>query len=369
MAHGTKATRRRWWIAVLATVGMAAAAICMGSKLLKQVESPRAGRPLRDRVAIVYSSRYQIKMGGLEKLHSFDINKYEKIYLELVKQKLVRPEEVFVPEEVSQEDILRVHTPQFLTSLHDSKTVARYLEAPIVALLPSQSLDGVILTPFRYATGGTVLAARLARQYGIAINLGGGYHHAKPDGGEGFCVYADMPIAIRVLQSEKAVDKVLVVDLDVHQGNGTAVCFRGSKKVFTFSMHEDDIYPIPKARSDLDVPLPAGTDDQQFLAILGRYLPGLLEDFQPELVFLQAGCDTLAEDPLAHLAMTQEGIVQRDALVIDECVRREIPVVMVLGGGYSKNAWAVQYASIERTIRKYGLVPGTNVTQENEPNQ
>jgi len=306
-------------------------------------------------VAIVYSKHYQMSFGGLEKLHSFDIRKYARIYLKLNTEGLLAPEDVFVPEAVTEEQILMVHTPEFLNSLKDSPTVAKYLEAPFVAVMPNALVDAAVLNAFRYATGGTVQAGRLALKHGIAINIGGGYHHAKPYQGEGFCIYADMPIAIRVLQKEKLIDRAMVIDLDVHQGNGTAVCFATDDSVFTFSMHQGNIYPIPKAVSDLDVELSAGTNDEVYMAHLEKHLGPAIDRANPDIVILQAGCDTLRGDPLANLDMTLEGIVTRDAKVIDECVKRRIPVVMTLGGGYSKRAWKVQYASIARTLKEYGI--------------
>jgi histone deacetylase 11 len=221
--------------------------------------------------------------------------------------------------------------------------------------MPNALVDAALLNAFRHATGGTVLASRLALKHGIAINIGGGYHHAKPYQGEGFCVYADMPIAIRVLQKEKLIGRAMVIDLDVHQGNGTAVCFATDDSAFTFSMHQGNIYPIPKATSDLDIELKAGTNDEQFLSILDKNLGRAIDLANPDIIFLQAGCDTLKGDPLANLNMSLEGIVKRDAMVIDECVKRRIPIVMTLGGGYSKRAWEVQYASIARTLKKYGI--------------
>ena len=343
------------FLLLLAAVSIWAGLQCIPPGAMKAVKHPRAGRAYNDRVAVVYSKHYQMSMGGLERMHSFDIRKYARIYLKLNTEGLVRPEDVFVPEAVTREQILLVHSEAFLASLKDSNTVARYLEAPMVAVVPAGLVDAGILNAFRYSTGGTVLAAQLALKYGIAINIGGGYHHAGPDAGEGFCVYADMPIAIRVLQKEGLVRRALVVDLDVHQGNGTAKCFAGDDSVFTFSMHEGDIYPVPKATSDLDVELAAGTGDKEYLALLKKHLPDVLERSRPDIVFLQAGCDTLKGDPLANLAMTKEGIVRRDAMVIDECVRRGIPVLMVLGGGYSRQAWEVQYESVRRTLEKHGL--------------
>ena len=328
---------------------------CIPPSSFRVIKEPRSGAALGGHVAIVYSKYYQIDLGGLEKLHPFDINKYAKIYLQMNMDGLIQPEDVYVPGEISKEDILLVHTEGYLQDLKNSKKVARYLEAGFLSLAPQKMLDLSILRAFRYAAGGTLLASRLALEYGIAVNLGGGYHHAEPGRGGGFCIYADMPIAIRSLQKEGLIKRALVIDLDVHQGNGTAECFKGDDSVFTFSMHEGDIYPFPKAESDMDIELEAGDGDEVFHETLEEYLPVVFERARPDIVFYQSGVDPLAEDPLAHLEMTKEGIVQRDEMVIDACVRRGIPVVMCLGGGYSENAWAVQYGSIRNIIEKYGL--------------
>lgn len=338
---------------LVVTVGLLSCG-CLSSGALRAVESPRPGKPLAGRVAVVYSSEYQIDLAGLERLHPFDIHKYARIYRELVAARLLTPADVYVPKPVTEEAILRVHTREFLTSLRSSSTVARYLEASVVAVLPASVVDSGMLRPFRYASGGTLMAGREALRCGIAINIGGGYHHAKPQRGEGFCIYADIPIAIRTLQAEGKIKTALVVDLDVHQGNGTAVCLANDDTTFTFSMHQRDIYPIPKEKSDLDVEFEAGTDDQAFMETLTKHLPGVLERSSPDIVFLVAGCDTLAGDPLASLSMTEEGIVRRDAMVIDACVERGVPVVMTLGGGYSEDAWHAQFASIRRIIERSG---------------
>jgi len=324
---------------------------------LKYVDEPRTGRAIGGKVAVVYSKHYQIDLGGFEQMHSFDVHKYAKIYQALLAAGTIAPSDVFVPGPVTDQQVLRVHTPEFLRSLGDSRAVGRYLEQPKIGKLPAGMTDAAIVSAFRHATGGTVLAARLALACGVAINLAGGYHHAKPDAGEGFCIYNDIAVAIRDLQARGLIRRALVVDLDVHQGNGTAVCFAGDDSVFTFSMHEGDIYPVPKEASDLDVELPAGMGDEAYLALLKRHLPGLFEQARPDLVVLQAGCDTLAGDPLARLEMTREGVIERDAAVIDECVRRGVPVVMTLGGGYSRGAWSTQYASILRTLIRHGVAP------------
>ena len=306
-------------------------------------------------VAIVYSPEYCTDLEELEKLHCFDVNKYGRIYGQLQADGVLGPEAVAEPEEVSEEDIRLVHTEVLLKGLEHSHNIATYLEAPYLAMLPISVLRDKILKPFRYATGGTILAGRLAVECGIAVNLGGGYHHAKPSSGGGFNVYNDLAIAIRRLQSDGLFSRVLVVDLDVHQGNGTAVTFADDDDVFTFSMHDESIFPVPKARSNLDVALAIGTDDETYLGLLDEHLPAVFDEARPDMVFYQAGCDTLEDDPLANLSMTQAGIIERDATVIDACVEREIAVAMTLGGGYAPNAWRVQYASVRRIIETYGL--------------
>ena len=306
-------------------------------------------------VAIVYRTEYEISLGGLEKVHPFDIHKYGKIHRQLIKKRLLRRSDTYQPEPITPTDLLRVHLPTYIESLKSPRDAATYLEMPLVAALPAGTLENGIITPFRYATGGTLLAARLALKTGAAINIGGGFHHAKPATGEGFCVFADIPVAIRVLQAEKLITRALIVDVDVHQGNGTAVCLAGDESTYTFSMHQRDIYPIPKEKSDLDVNLESGTGDEAFLKILAANLPKLFAAAKPDIVFIVAGCDTLKGDPLASLEMTVDGIVRRDAMIVSACVKRGVPVVMTLAGGYSKLAWGAQYTSIAHLIQTHGL--------------
>ncbi len=328
---------------------------CIPPRSFKQVRNPQSGVPLNRRVCLVYSQRYQIHLAGFEKLHPFDINKYGRIYLEMLKDGFVTPEEVFVPEAISRDDLLRIHTPRYLDSLQDPAVLARALEFGPAALAPAGLTDAAVLRPFRHATGGTLLAARLALRYGMAVNLGGGFHHAGPDSGEGFCVYADMPVAIRTLQAEGAVRRALIVDLDAHQGNGTARCFAGDDAVFTFDIHQADIYPIPKETNDVDIAMERHVSDVDYLRVLSHRLPAVFEQAQPDIVFLQAGVDVLDGDPLADFRLTEEGIVARDSLVFAQAHRRGLPIVMVLGGGYSDRAWAAQYQSIRSLVRLYGL--------------
>ena len=325
---------------------------CCTPEVLQQVENPRDGKIIRDKYAVIYSYNYSISLYGLEKLHPFDIRKYEEIYMALVEDGSIQPQDVFVPSPLTDEDILLVHSEEFLESLNDSAKLAEYLEAPQTTMLPASVIRDKMVLPFRLASGGTLLAAREALKCdGVGINIGGGYHHAKPEHGEGFCIFADIPIAIRKLQKEGKIKTAMVFDLDVHQGNGTAVCLADDNTTFTFSMHKGDIYPIPKEKSDMDIELMAGEGDREILPKVKAYLEIALDKFHPDILFYVAGCDMLNGDPLASIAMTEEGIVKRDALVITACKKRNIPVVMVLAGGYSPNAWRAQYKSIKNILQ------------------
>lgn len=317
-------------------------------------EKEASAQPIRG-VEIVYSEKYLINLFGLERLHPFDIHKYRKIVDKLVKEGVLDRTRIHRPEEVSEEDILLVQSQKFLKSLGDRNAVVRYLEADVLSQLPISIIRSGILKPFRYSTGGTILAAELAIQkQTIAINVGGGYHHAKPDKGEGFCIYADIPIAIRKLQKAKKIKRALIVDVDAHQGNGTICCLEDDDTTFCFSIHQKDIYPVPKERGDLDVEIKAGTGDKKILEILDKRLPEIINQSKPDVVFVVGGCDPLEHDPLAGLKMSSDGIVKRDQMIVEHCVKRKLPVVFTLAGGYSRNAWTTQYASLKNLIKKYG---------------
>ncbi|MFT7630660.1 MAG: histone deacetylase 11, partial [Mariniblastus sp.] len=305
-------------------------------------------------VSVVYTPAYLIDLGGLEKLHPFDIKKYQKIYDQLVQDKLIDEVKTFVPAELTRQELLLVHDQAYLDDLKNRKNVANYLEAPVLQYAPV-SLDKAVLRPFKRASGGTVLAARLALDVGIGINLGGGYHHAKPDRGEGFCLFADVPIAIRILQKERKIKRAVIIDVDVHQGNGTIKCLEADDTTFTFSMHQGNIYPIPKEVGDRDVELRAGMGDTEYLKILQKHLGEVLDLSKADICFIVGGCDPLKGDPLANLEMTDAGIARRDHMIVEACVQRKIPVVLTLSGGYRKDAWKAQHLSVKNLINSYKL--------------
>lgn len=313
---------------------------------------PREGKPLDNRVAVVYSKKYGIRLAGLEKLHPFDIGKYHKIYDALRQDGLLKDEDVYVPAPLTDAQVRTVHTEGFLQSLGSSRTVATYLEAPALKGVPHFLMKRGVLNPLRKGAGGTLVAAECALKFGVGINIAGGYHHAKPDAGEGFCVFADIPITIQLLREAGKIKRVLVVDLDVHQGNGTVVCLKDDPESYTFSIHQKEIYPVPKEKGDRDVEIGHGTTDEVYLKLLRKHLPEVFAASKPDMVFIVAGCDTLAGDPLATCAMTPEGVARRDLITVKECLKRKVPVVVTLGGGYSAEAWRTQYLSLKGIIEE-----------------
>ena len=355
-SSGSARKWNRWLIVAILLAGFAVLAQtqCVPPQIFKDAKVPHDGKPIGSKVAVVYHNDYTIRFFGAEKNHPHP-QKYDKFYLGLIKAGLIKPDEVYVPQEATEKQITLAHSKKFIKSLKDSKEVADYLEAPVIGAAPNWLVDSVVLAAFRKQVGGTILAAELAKKYGIGINLGGGYHHAKEDHGEGFCIYNDLAIAIRCMQKKKLIKRALVIDLDVHQGNGTAEIFEDDKTVYTFSMHQGNIYPVPKSESDWDIELASGTTDKQYLAKLKAALPKLFKKAKPDMVFLQAGADVLKGDKLASLKLTPAGLKKRDQMVIEACVKRKIPVVYTTGGGYGKNSWKAQLASISNIIKKYGL--------------
>jgi len=193
-----------------------------------------------------------------------------------------------------------------------------------------------LVTRSRYSVGGTICTCRAALQDGFAANLAGGTHHAYPDHGEGYCVFNDVAVAARVLQFEQRVQRVVILDLDVHQGNGTAAIFAGDPSVFTFSVHGAKNFPFHKEQSDLDIALPDGSDDSVFLEAVRDGLPRAIQQAQACLAIYIAGADPFLGDRLGRLAMTKEGLAERDRLVFEHCRAARLPLAVVMGGGYAR---------------------------------
>jgi len=273
---------------------------------------------------VFYTPRYYADIG---EGHIFPIRKFELVRDRLLAEGTLTAQELVEPNPATRADVLLVHTDDYISRLCEGRLTPaelRRLGLPWSTSLVQRSF---------YAVGGTIAAARLAIRNGIGSNLAGGTHHAFADHGEGFCVLNDVAIAIRVLQREGLIQRAAVVDCDVHQGNGTATLFAGDPSVFTFSMHGAKNYPLFKARSSLDLELPDGTGDAEYLRALQESLP-LVFQHEPEIVFYLAGADPYASDKLGRLALTIEGLRARDECVLRACYDLEVPIVTVMSGGY-----------------------------------
>ncbi|MBA2564424.1 MAG: histone deacetylase [Gemmatimonadetes bacterium] len=272
----------------------------------------------------VYSTGYDPDFGA----HVFPVEKY-RLISEALRAGGERDEAFVEPSPPSMADLKLVHTPRYLEDLQACRTteLTAWSEIP---------LTPAIVDFFVLSAGGTVRAAREALERGWAMNLSGGFHHAFAERAEGFCYVNDLAVAARVLQREGGAAKVAILDCDLHQGNGTAHIFEGDPSVFTFSIHQYDLYPYPKQRSDLDIHLPAGTGDEPYLAHLRRVVPAILRDFAPELVLYQGGTDPYGDDQLGSLELTRTGMFERDRLIFASCREAGVPVAGTLGGGYAR---------------------------------
>ena len=262
--------------------------------------------------------------------HRFPISKYGLLRQRVVDDGIVSADDVRQPAGVAREDVLLVHSACYVDRFSDGRLTSgeeRRLGFPWSRALVERS--------YRSA-GGTVEAARWALLRGIAMNLAGGTHHAFRDHGEGYCVFNDVAIAIRVLQREGGIERAAIVDLDVHQGNGTNAIFAGDERVFTFSMHGGKNYPFHKVPGSLDVELADGTGDDEYLALLSDHLPRVLDASQPDLVVYLAGADPYVGDRLGRLGLTVAGLARRDAFVLEQCREVGLPVVVTIAGGYAE---------------------------------
>jgi acetoin utilization deacetylase AcuC-like enzyme len=262
--------------------------------------------------------------------HRFPMLKYELLPEQLLLEGTAAATDFFTPTPPPAEDILRVHGADYYERLRLGQLTRQ--EERATGFPWSEALFQREVT----ILGGTIEAARQALQHGVAFNIAGGTHHAFADRGEGFCLLNDQAAAAAWLLAHGHAQRVLIVDLDVHQGNGTAAIFRHEPRVFTFSMHGARNYPARKEISDLDLPLPDGTDDAHYLKLVAETLPRLLDEVRPNFVFYLAGVDVLATDKLGYLSLTRAGCRRRDEIVLGLCHRHRLPVVVCMGGGYSE---------------------------------
>ena len=305
---------------------------------------------------LIYSDEYYLPIGQ----HVFPAEKYRRVHRQLIEDGIADPSDFVTPQPASDQDILLVHTPQYVNKLKTGTLSAReelQLEVPF---------SPELVHAFWLAAGGSILAAQYALKDGVAVNVGGGFHHAFPDHGEGFCMINDVAVAIRRMQRDGKIRAAMTVDCDVHQGNGTAAIFAGTRTgsqitsdplpssgpslfghkpamrgahagdVFTISLHQENNYPAQKPPSSIDVDLPDGIGDDDYLAWLDNALSSGLRQFTPELICYIAGADPYKEDQLGGLALTIDGLKKRDDLVFNVAKARSIPVMVTYAGGYAR---------------------------------
>ena len=282
---------------------------------------------------LVYHERYDLNLGP----HVFPSQKFRLIQGMLLREGLAAPQDFLRPDPATDEDILRVHSQDWVRKLKTGALSASEIMLMEVPYSPE------LVEAFWLAAGGTILAAQAALRDGFGSNLSGGFHHAHPGHGEGFCAIHDVAVAIRKLQADGAIKKAIVVDTDVHHGNGTAAIFRQDPTVFTLSIHQLNNYPAFKPPSNIDLNIDDSAEDEEYLGALLPAVQRALGDFQPEILFYVGGADPYCEDQLGGLSLTKEGLIKRDRGVFEEARRRGIPVATTLAGGYARR--------VEDTVR------------------
>jgi len=305
-------------------------------------------------VPLIYSKGYNVTAFGLEMLHPFDSKKYEKIHRELKRSGLRDGDDFLRPTGLTEEQLRLVHSERYLKALGDSLELAKILEVAPTMFVPAALLDWRILKPMRLAAGGTLLTMREALRKGVAINIGGGYHHACEDKGGGFCVYSDIPIAAKVLGNEGLAKRVMIVDTDAHQGNGFATEARKSDStLFMLDFYDESIYPHPKVEEDWSVAFPKHTNGTTYLTRLEDEMPKAVDKFQPDLIVYNAGSDVLESDPLSTFTLSPKEMNKRDMFVVEYARSKNIPIAMVLAGGYSKESALAHTNSIKQIVKKF----------------
>jgi histone deacetylase 11 len=314
---------------------------------------------------IVYSPNYNIRLLGLERLHPFDARKYEKVW-ELLEEEFGAQLETLhesPKEPASFEDLAQVHLPEHLAMVQSSAGLAKAFEIGLAAYMPNFWLQSGLVAPIRWAVAGTALAGRLELEHRLAINLGGGFHHAKPHKPEGFCLFNEVALAVHILRREEKIaedDIVAYIDLDAHQGNGVTHCFLNDRQVKILDVFNADVYPnrdeVAKNRIDVGVPLDLGTGGGKYLHELRRALPRFLDLCQRNgrvaIAFCNLGADVLLGDPLGALSLTPDELLERDELVVDALSERSIPTVTTASGGYAKDDFRTIAQSLTRLLER-----------------
>jgi acetoin utilization deacetylase AcuC-like enzyme len=275
--------------------------------------------------SVVYSDQYDLKWAE----HVFPVDKFRRVKDRIIRDGIVKPEEIIPARRASESEVLLVHLEEYY------QRIWRMTERPESGWYEFEApVTEKVIESVLWHTGGSIVACEKALEGGVAVSLGGGFHHAFPDHGEGFCFINDIAVAVRAMLEGKKIQRCAIIDCDLHQGNGTARIFEDASEVFTFSIHQENLYPI-KQKSDIDVGLPDFAGDDEYLPLLQRYVPEILDEHKPDLVFYVAGADPYRNDKLGTLQLTKSGLKKRDEIIFGESRKRKMAVVAVLAGGYA----------------------------------
>ena len=297
---------------------------------------------------VVYSKKYEIAFD-----HVWPVKKYSMVLAGLLNQKLIQPEDVIYVEAATDDEVRLVHTPDYVNNLKNLSLSPQDL-VRLELQLTRQTVD------FYWAfAAGTIMACRTALEDGICVHLGGGMHHAFANYGSGFCMLNDIAIGLRKAQHDGLIERAMVIDCDVHQGDGTAKIFEADDSVFTFSIHQRDNFPFFKQKSSLDIELDDGTTDQLYLDNLQQHLPKVITSFKPELIIYVAGADVYKFDWLGGLNLTIPGIAKRDHFVINQAKANSIPLAIVMAGGYAANpdyTAAIHFNTVRTALQTWPMI-------------
>ncbi len=297
------------------------------------------------KIPVVYSEEYYVDIGA----HVFPTSKYRIIKERIDSDEYMAGKVEWVdPAPATEEEVVAVHDGEYVSKVSSgtmSVEEAMKMEMPFSGALAKAAFT---------CCGGTITASRLALGRGAAVHLGGGFHHAFPDHGEGFCVFNDIAVSVKVLQKEKLIERALVIDCDLHQGNGTAYIFDRDKTVFTFSIHQQNNYPFNKPKGDLDIGLADYTRDKEYLQHLYDNIPVIISSFKPEIILYLAGADPYENDQLGNLSLSKEGLAERDNYVLTQALNFSVPVVVTLAGGYAadrKDTVDIHFSTVEECVK------------------
>jgi acetoin utilization deacetylase AcuC-like enzyme len=295
---------------------------------------------------IIYSEHYNVDIGA----HVFPTIKYKMIYDMFCNSSYSKDLKFIKPKKAKDEDILLAHTQEYLYKFKNNK-----LSLQDTALLELPFSEGLV-TAACTCVAGSILAAKLSLKHNVGLHIGGGFHHAFADHGEGFCPLNDVAVAVKKLQSENLIKKAMVIDCDLHQGNGTADIFKNDNSIFTFSIHQLNNYPFYKPKSNLDINLPDGTGDDEYISHLNSNIPKIVESFKPELIMYIAGADPYKYDQLGGLNLSMEGLKKRDKTIFEISKKYKTPICVVFGGGYAlkiEDTAQIHYNTIEAGLKIY----------------